>query len=86
MVRGIFSPVYINQITHGLEGIKGNAKGQYQFPQGKFSPKQLVDVPHCKVPVFEHGQNTEVYEEDGSCNPLLVSFVTCFHCFFLFRR
>ena len=45
-----------------------------------------LDVPHCKIPVFEHGQNTEVYEEGGSCNPLLVSFETCLYCFFLFWR
>lgn len=34
-VRSVFAPVNINEVAHGLDGIKGDAQGKQKLPLGK---------------------------------------------------
>ena len=65
----VLSPAYIDQITHGLEGIEGNAQRQYEIHHRDLGPrvkagKQAVEVCRYKTAVFQHAEDPEIEQQD----------------------
>ncbi len=70
------APIYVQNIPHGLKGIKGYSKRQQKLHHVKFRTGQMIDGVNGKICIFQYSQDSKI-QNQGTCHNL-PHFLFCF--------
>ncbi len=80
-LTGIFPPVHINQIAHGLKRIKGNPQRKQKTRKGQLRnmkhAQQPVEISNGKVCIFQHRKYAKIEYHAGNHPLPLLFFHLC---------
>ena len=76
-------PVYIQNISRRLKGIKGNAQWKQNLHSPQIHMKQGIQILYCKVCVFHKTKHSKIkYQPKDHKFPCGFVFPCCFHFFY----